>query len=263
MKQWLQQCKAQGGGDMPEAVADALNDALKLSWRPEATKICILISDAPPHGLNSSGDTFPNGCPAGLDPIKIVREMAEKSITLYTVGVEPPISKFFHHCPLPNTICFHCIVPYRDFFISLAYITGGQYVPLLNANFLSQVIIGGVREEISLDRLMKDTQQDITHELQQAESDGIDEWETAMRINRIFTAKNIRVKHMRNTRGATSKTVEGCYSKCVDMHEMQSKYKPANKESQEKIDEIDYTLKDDNVSLEQVKRLIQKAKNRR
>ncbi len=92
MKQWLEQCQAQGGGDTPEAVADALREVLTLSWRSEATKICILISDAPPHGLISAGDSFPNGCPVGLDTIKIVRQMAENNITLYTVGVEPPIS---------------------------------------------------------------------------------------------------------------------------------------------------------------------------
>jgi hypothetical protein len=92
MKGWLEQCEALGGGDTPEAVADALHDVLKLSWRPEATKICVLISDAPPHGLDpSNGDGFPEGDPTGVDPIKTVREMAEKQITLYCVGVEPPI----------------------------------------------------------------------------------------------------------------------------------------------------------------------------
>jgi hypothetical protein len=92
--------------------------------------------------------------------------------------------------------------------MALAYITGGQYVPLGDANLLAQVIIGGVRKEISLDRLMNDAQQDIVREIQQAEENGIDERETAMRINRIFASKNIRVKQMRNTLGATSKTVE-------------------------------------------------------
>jgi hypothetical protein len=82
-----------GCGDKPEAVADGLHAVLKLSWRTESTKICVLISDAPPHGLDPNGDRFPDGCPDGLDPIKIVREMAEKHITLYVVGVEPPIGK--------------------------------------------------------------------------------------------------------------------------------------------------------------------------
>ena len=47
---------------MPEAVADALNDSLGLSWREKSTKIAVLISDAPPHGLDPNcGDDFPNG----------------------------------------------------------------------------------------------------------------------------------------------------------------------------------------------------------
>lgn len=45
MREWLEGCSASGGGDEPEAVADGLNDALNLSWRKNATKICILISD--------------------------------------------------------------------------------------------------------------------------------------------------------------------------------------------------------------------------
>jgi hypothetical protein len=49
------------GGDGPEAIADALDAVLKLSWRPEAVKMCVLIADAPPHGLGTAGDGFPNG----------------------------------------------------------------------------------------------------------------------------------------------------------------------------------------------------------
>lgn len=81
MKSWLDDCTAEGGGDTPEAVADALHDVLKLSWRENSTKICVLISDAPPHGLSPAGDHFPNGCPAGLDPMVTVRELAEKGVT--------------------------------------------------------------------------------------------------------------------------------------------------------------------------------------
>ena len=91
MKGWLEQCQAAGGGDGPEAVADGLQAALKLSWRSDATKIAILISDAPPHGLQPSGDGFPKGCPCGIDPLRMVRDMVEYGITLYVVGVEPSI----------------------------------------------------------------------------------------------------------------------------------------------------------------------------
>merc|ERR1711977_619566 len=43
---------ASGGGDGPEAVTAALHVALHdVSWRPNSTKIAVLIADAPPHGL--------------------------------------------------------------------------------------------------------------------------------------------------------------------------------------------------------------------
>ena len=260
MKQWLNYCQAQGGGDTPEAVADALHDVLSLTWRSEATKICILISDAPPHGLSLVDDQFPNGCPAGLDPIKTVREMAKNNITLYTVGVEPPISQYSSSF---SEISFLYLVPYRDFFMSLAYITGGQYVPLENANLLAQVIVSGVREEISLERIMSGAREEIAREIQQAENDGIDDREAAIRINRIFRSKNVRVKQMRNTRGATSEIAEECYSKCIDMREMKSKYKISRAKPEPKIEEANYTLDEDTVTVEQTKRLIQKVKNRR
>lgn len=147
--------------------------------------------------------------------------------------------------------------------MSLAYITGGQYVPLANANLLAQVIVSGVREEISLERLMSSAREDIAREIQHAEEEGIDDQEAAVRINRILQAKNTRVKRMRNTRGATSKIVEECYSKCNDMNELQSKYKVSRAKLEPKMEEGGYTLEEDTVTLEQAKRLVQKAKNRR
>lgn len=149
--------------------------------------------------------------------------------------------------------------------MSLAYITGGQYVPLANANLLAQVIVGGVREEISLERLMSSAREDIAREIQQAEEEGIDDQEAAVRINRILQSKNTRVKRMRNTRGATSKIVEESYSKCNDMNEIKSKYKisRAKSTSEPKAEESSYVLEDDRVTLEQTKRLVQKAKNRK
>ncbi len=38
--------------------------------------------------------------------------------------------------------------------MELAFMTSGQYVPMLNSQLLANVIMGRVREEISLDRLM-------------------------------------------------------------------------------------------------------------
>ena len=143
MKGWLDNCSAGGGGDCPEAVADALHDILKLNWREGSTKICVCISDAPPHGLGCGGDGFPNGCPAGIDPMAVTHELAEKGVTIYMVGCEP-------------SIC-----PYKEFFMAVAHITGGQYVPLTKANLLTQVIIGGAQEEISLEQFMSEVDEEV------------------------------------------------------------------------------------------------------
>ncbi|CAF3956479.1 unnamed protein product [Adineta steineri] len=126
MSRRLAECIPQGGGDGPEAVVDALHAALNLSWR-DATKICVLIVDAPPHGLDPNGDAFPNGCPCGRDPVRVVEEMAEERIILYTVGVEPSIAL------------------YRGYYQELSRRGRGEYIRLADANVLAQKIITDLR----------------------------------------------------------------------------------------------------------------------
>lgn len=46
MKTWVDGMKASGGGDGPEAVADALEAALQLTYRVDSTKMCVLIGKA-------------------------------------------------------------------------------------------------------------------------------------------------------------------------------------------------------------------------
>ena len=53
------------------------------------------------------------------------------------------------------------IRPYKEFFTDIAYTTGGQYVPLRNANLLSKVIVGGAVEEISLEKLLEEAQREV------------------------------------------------------------------------------------------------------
>jgi hypothetical protein len=72
-----------------------------------------------------------------------IREIAEKGITMYMVGCEPSIT------------------PYKDWFQAMAYITGGQYVPLTSAKILPKVIVSGTQEEISLQRLLKETTEEV------------------------------------------------------------------------------------------------------
>ncbi len=47
---------ATGGGDGPEAVTAGLYQALTMDWRQHATKMVVLIADAPPHGIGEYGD---------------------------------------------------------------------------------------------------------------------------------------------------------------------------------------------------------------
>ena len=50
LEKFISGIKAEGGGDVPEDIAGALNEAIKLSWRKKSAKFCILIADAPCHG---------------------------------------------------------------------------------------------------------------------------------------------------------------------------------------------------------------------
>ena len=83
--------------------------------------------------------------------------MAEKNITVYSVGCNPSVN-----------IC-------RDFYMGLAHITGGQYVPLRNAQMLAKVIIGGAQEEITLHKLMEEVHAEVFNEMQSIGSADIDE----------------------------------------------------------------------------------------
>lgn len=89
---------ASGGGDGPEAVTAAMAEALGMDWRPNASKMIVLIADAPPHGIGEYGDGqksivssrstshvylgFDDGSPDGYDPLQLARQMASRGIPL-------------------------------------------------------------------------------------------------------------------------------------------------------------------------------------
>jgi len=141
MKTYVDTMRASGGGDGPEAVTDGLFDVNNLVYRPDATRICIFIADAPPHGIEPNGDGFPNGFPNGRDPLQIVREMAQKRIVIYSVACVPAINSYKYA---------------KDFMKAVADISDGQCVSLQNAHLLANIITGGAQEEISLSQLEDD-----------------------------------------------------------------------------------------------------------
>jgi hypothetical protein len=156
MQEYVNTMSAAGGGDGPEAVADGLYEILKLSWRPNSTKVCVLISDAPPHGLGEIGDGFPNGCPDGHDPIQICRQLETMGVIVYAVGVEPTLSQSYKFA--------------RDFMMSVAKITNGKYLPLGKAELLAKVIVGGCMEGLIMDGVWEEVEKEL--QKAQAESGG-------------------------------------------------------------------------------------------
>lgn len=206
MKYWLEQAQAQGGGDFPEAVADGLYNVTKLAWNVESTKVAVLISDAPPHGLDPTSDiNYKNGCPEGHDPMQVVRAIAKLGVTLYSVGVEPSIN------------------PYSDFFAALAYITGGQYVPMRDPRELINVIIGGAREEISLKEFTKDVENEIEHVIQSGTE--YDEDEIAQTVYQTLEARGAEstqlVKNKKGLKGPNKLVIR--LSKTTSMNQVQKK----------------------------------------
>jgi ankyrin repeat protein/Mg-chelatase subunit ChlD len=93
VKRAINSLSALGGGDVPEAVADALHQLLQLNWdeasRPHAVRMAVLIGDAPPHGMIGHGmhyrDGFPYGCPCGHDWLILAEQCHSKRINVYTV----------------------------------------------------------------------------------------------------------------------------------------------------------------------------------
>ena len=91
LEDFISQIKAEGGGDYPEDIAGALNQALKLSWRNNSAKYCLLIADAPCHGKKyreeDYEDDYPDGDPYGLTPEFLISDLAKKNINLYFIKI--------------------------------------------------------------------------------------------------------------------------------------------------------------------------------
>ena len=74
----LQSFQAAGGGDTPESVNEALDDAVrKMSWSPDkgVLKIIFLVGDAPPHMDYANGPKYPDVC----------REAVKRDLIINTV----------------------------------------------------------------------------------------------------------------------------------------------------------------------------------
>ncbi|KAJ7695673.1 hypothetical protein B0H17DRAFT_930437 [Mycena rosella] len=132
---------ASGGGDGPEAVTAAMFEALNMDWREEASKMVVLIADAPPHGIGEYGDGFDDGSPDNNDPLQLARVMASRGITLFFVACEPALSGYSYA---------------TDFYRAITNITSGLMLPLTTADLLAHAIVGSVLENLDMDRLVRE-----------------------------------------------------------------------------------------------------------
>ncbi|KAN0060561.1 hypothetical protein ACQY0O_007201 [Thecaphora frezii] len=157
VKESLKSLFASGGGDGPEAVTAAMKAALDLDWRPNATKLAVLIADAPPHGIGEYGDGFSGGSPDGEDPLRLARRFAKAGIPLFMIACEPALSGYMNA---------------TDFYQGLVRITGAMLVPLTTASLLSHVILGLAGEAMDLDRLHREIGDAITDRLRSLSLEG-------------------------------------------------------------------------------------------
>ncbi|KAG1851098.1 hypothetical protein DFJ58DRAFT_729085 [Suillus subalutaceus] len=134
----LANLQADGGGDGPEAQCDAFARVLNAGWKDEATKVAILITDSPPHGIGEDEDGFPGGCPLQNDPVRLVNRMARLGITLHVLACEPTMSMDFS-TPL-------------DFYKGIVQKTGGRFFPLSDVNSLIGLSTGSILENADIRR---------------------------------------------------------------------------------------------------------------
>ena len=91
LENFISEIEATGGGDIPEDIAGALDQALKLSWRKNSAKFCVLIADAPCHGKKYSKkdykDDYPDGDPNGLTPEFLIADFGRYNINLYFIKI--------------------------------------------------------------------------------------------------------------------------------------------------------------------------------
>ena len=90
-----------GGGDVAEDIYGAFDLALKKDWQG-ISRFAILAADAPCHGFEFHGknennyDNYPNGYPENSDIKKLVREFAEKDISLFCAKFSDDTDKMFN-----------------------------------------------------------------------------------------------------------------------------------------------------------------------
>ena len=105
-QQVLGQVQANGGGDTPEALNEALHEVVHgLSWRRDAARMVVLVADAPPH-LDYGGPQYDTDMQAAL----------AKGIKLFAVGASglDPVGEYIYRQMAQYTAGRFVFLTYRD-----------------------------------------------------------------------------------------------------------------------------------------------------
>ena len=95
--QFISKLDCYGGGDLPEDIIGALQEALNMKWESNA-KYAILVCDAPCHGRkyhSFSYDKFENGDPSGITLEETMKKFYDKEITFYCLEIDYSTEKMF------------------------------------------------------------------------------------------------------------------------------------------------------------------------
>lgn len=83
VKDFMNNCIAEGGKDIPEDVVGGLKMCLMQDWTQDSSKKVFMITDAPCHGkkfTNGLDDHYPEGSPEGLTVEDLMREFCKSDI---------------------------------------------------------------------------------------------------------------------------------------------------------------------------------------
>ncbi len=134
----VERMHANGGGDGPESVTDGLYDLVRLDFRPRAARVVVWVGDAPPHGVEPTGDGFPDGCPCGHHWYAQAESCREMGIVVHAVGCLPTLARY---------------VGAVEVFRTVARTTRGLYLPLSEAPLLIPLITGVAESELDKQRI--------------------------------------------------------------------------------------------------------------
>lgn len=96
IKDFMNDCIAEGGKDIPEDVVGGLKMCLMQDWSAESLKKVFMIGDAPCHGKQYTGnidDHYPEGSPEGLTIESLMKEYCKLDIEFSMIKLNDSVDE--------------------------------------------------------------------------------------------------------------------------------------------------------------------------